>query len=50
MDVEMAHRVKLADMEHNMSYERIVCIPDPETRTRLTRKYNKGYSILTAVR
>lgn len=45
----MAHRVKLADMEHNMSYERIICIADPATRTRLTRKYNKGYEILTRI-
>lgn len=46
---EMAHRVKLADMEHNMSYERIICIADPDTRTRLTHKYHKGYAILTRI-
>lgn len=45
----MAHRIKLADMEHNMSYERIVCITDPDTRARLTAKYNRGYAILTEI-
>lgn len=46
---EMALRVKLADMEHNMSYERIFCIDSKETRERLIRKYHKGYSILTSI-
>jgi len=49
MENPMAHRVKLADMEHNMSYDRIICIADPATRARLTAKYNKGYTILTKV-
>lgn len=46
---EIAHRVKLADMEHNMSFDRIICIEDAATRDRLTKKYAKGYAILTKV-
>jgi (p)ppGpp synthase/HD superfamily hydrolase len=45
----MSHRIKLLDMEHNMSYERIVCITDPATRARLTKKYNTGYATLTSI-
>lgn len=47
MQNEIAHRVKLADVTHNSSYERIVCIADEDTRQRLTEKYAHAWAVLT---
>lgn len=48
-DNEIARCVKIADMEHNMSPERMDKLPFEE-QDRLQKKYKKAYTYLTGVK